>query len=50
MAANISNFRMPRSSEVPTIGLYLDQTAKYINEVLKPLGCVEITPDRKSVV
>ena len=48
MAANISNFRMPRSSEVPTIGLYLDQTAKYINEVLKPLGCVEITPSMVS--
>ena len=43
MAANISNFRMPRSSEVPTIGLYLDQTTKYINEVFKPLGCVEVT-------
>ena len=48
MAANISNFRMPRSSEVPTIGLYLDQTTKYINEVLKPLGCVEITPSMVS--
>lgn len=48
MAANISNFRMPRSSEVPTIGLYLDQTTKYINEVLRPLGCVEITPSMVS--
>ncbi len=44
MQADIKNFRMPRSAEVASIGLYLDQTTKYINEVFRPLGCVEVTP------
>lgn len=35
---------MPRAAQVPSIGLYLDQTVKYINEVLSPLGCIEVTP------
>ena len=44
MQADIKNFRMPRAAEVTSIGLYLDQTTKYINEVFRPLGCVEVTP------
>lgn len=39
----IEEFRLPRYREIPGVGLYLDQTAKYINEYLKPLGCMEIT-------
>ncbi len=35
---------MPRYREIPYIGLYLDQTVKYINVVLGPLGCIEATP------
>ncbi len=40
---SIKNFRMPRYQELPDVGLYLEQTAKYINGFLAPLGCMEIT-------
>lgn len=43
MPASIEAFRMPRYHEIPTVGLYLDQTVKYINGYLIPLGCMEIT-------
>ena len=39
----IKTFRMPRYQELPNVGLYLEQTAKYINGFLAPLGCMEIT-------
>lgn len=44
----IRNFRMPRFYELPNVGLYLDQTTKYINGFLSPLGCMEITPSMVS--
>ena len=43
MEFTIESFRMPRYRELPDVGLYLDQTVKYINRYLAPLGCVEIT-------
>lgn len=43
MSARINEFRMPRYQEIPNVGLYLDQTVKYINAYLAPLGCMEIT-------
>ena len=43
MAASIELFRLPRYRDIPDVGLYLDQTVKYINRFLLPLGCVEIT-------
>lgn len=43
MTAHIDEFRMPRYREIPDVGLYLDQTVKYINGYLAPLGCMEIT-------
>lgn len=43
MPARIDEFRMPRYRELPNVGLYLDQTVKYINTYLAPLGCMEIT-------
>lgn len=43
MPARIDEFRMPRYQEIPNVGLYLDQTVKYINSYLAPLGCMEIT-------
>lgn len=43
MAIRIEDFRMPRYREIPNMGLYLDQTIKYINQYLEPLGCMEIT-------
>ena len=38
-----SPFRLPRYEEIPDIGLYLDQTAKYINSYLESFGDMNIT-------
>ncbi len=43
MAADIEKFRLPRYEEIPDVGLYLEQTVKYINGYLEPLGCMSIT-------
>ncbi len=43
MAEKIRDFRLPRYSELPNMGLYLEQVTKYINGTLAPLGCMEIT-------
>ena len=43
MADSIKKFRLPRYKELPTVGLYLEQTTIYINSYLAPLGCIEIT-------
>jgi len=43
MAACIERFRMPRYREIPDVGLYLDQTVKYIDRYLQPLETVAIT-------
>ena len=34
---------MPRYADLPDVGLYLEQTTKYVNYVFKPLACDEIT-------
>lgn len=38
----VSQFRLPRFTEIPNVGLYLEQTTKYINGFLSPIG-FEIT-------
>lgn len=43
LADGIRAFRMPRYTELPNEGLYLEQTTKYINSYLAPLGCIELT-------
>lgn len=43
MADKIRDFRLPRFEEIPNVGFYLDQTTKYINSYLEPLGCLEVT-------
>lgn len=43
IAASISSFRLPRYHEIPTVGLYLEQTAKYISEYMAPLGDYGLT-------
>ena len=35
---SVETFRIPRFHELPDVGLYLDQTTKYINGFLSPLG------------
>lgn len=41
--AMLANYRLPRYKEIPDIGLYLEQSAKYINMQLGPLGYGELT-------
>ena len=36
-------FYLPTYKEIPSVGLYLDQTSKYINECLTDLPDVELT-------
>ena len=37
ISRSIQEFRMPRYSQIPNVGLYLEQTTKYICEQLSPL-------------
>ena len=39
----LGNFRFPKYSEIPDVGLFLEQTTKYISGVLEPLCGVSIT-------
>ena len=43
IADSIVDFHMPRYAELPGVGLYLEQTVKYINHSLEPLGYAKIT-------
>lgn len=36
------DFKLPRYNEIPNVGLYLEQTVKYINQCIEPLN-MEIT-------
>ncbi len=42
-AEKVRDFRLPRYHELPNMGLYLEQITKYINGLITPLGCPEIT-------
>ena len=42
-AKKIERFRLPRYAELPDMGLYLEQVTKYINGIIVPLGCAEMT-------
>lgn len=42
--ASIEGFHLPRYREIPNVGLYLEQTTKYIADVLAPLSEDVITP------
>ena len=43
LADAMRDFHLPRYAELPSVGLYLEQTVLYINQCLKPLGFPEIT-------
>ena len=47
LAREAQQFRLPGYQEIPNVGLYLEQTVKYLNEFLVPLGA-EITPSMVS--
>ena len=40
---SIRNFALPRYEEIPNVGLYLEQTSKYISEYLASLGDFALT-------
>ncbi len=44
IAASIADFRLPRYQQIPNVGLYLEQAAKYVCEYLAPLGEFSLTP------
>lgn len=41
--AQITDFKIPKYNEIPDVGLYLEQVAKYISEYLNPLGEFTLT-------
>ena len=47
MRFSARDYRMPRYKEIPNVGLYLEQTVKYINECLAPIE-ISITPSMLS--
>lgn len=38
MSQSIKDFQLPKYSEIPDVGLFLEQTTKYICRALEPLG------------
>ena len=43
ISCSICGFRLPRYHEIPNMGLYLEQTTKYINQCIQPLGFENVT-------
>lgn len=43
LVLSIQDFRLPKYEEIPNMGLYLDQVAKYISEFLAPLQGAALT-------
>jgi len=43
IADSVRNFRLPRYHEIPNVGLYLEQTSKYIAQCLEPVQETAIT-------
>ena len=43
MVKGIEGFRLPRYGEIPDVGLFLEQTTKYVSGVLAPLGGLTVT-------
>lgn len=43
ISMSVQNFRLPKYNEIPDVGLFLEQTTKYISDYLIPLDNVTIT-------
>ena len=43
LSRSIRDFRLPKYSEIPDVGLFLEQTTKYVSQCLAPLEGVTIT-------
>ena len=43
LSCSIRGFRLPRYHEIPDVGYYLEQTTKYVNQCIRPLGIEDVT-------
>ena len=43
ISCSMRGFRLPRYQEIPDVGLYLEQTTKYVNQCIRPLGFEDVT-------
>lgn len=43
LANGVSAFHLPKYTELPDMGLYLEQVTTYLNQLFVPLGCIELT-------
>ena len=43
ISCSVRGFRLPRYQEIPDVGLYLEQTTKYVNQCIRPLGFEDVT-------
>lgn len=43
ISCSMRGFRLPRYHEIPNVGLYLEQTTKYVNQCVQPLGFDAVT-------
>ena len=43
LTASIRNFSLPKYNEIPNVGLFLEQTSKYISYIVAPLPGINIT-------
>lgn len=43
LSCSMRGFRLPRYHEIPDVGLYLEQTTKYVNQCIRPLGFEDVT-------
>ncbi len=48
VAACAAGFALPRYAELPTVGLYLDQTVQFVNGYFRTFPGVELTPSMVS--
>ena len=43
LSCSMRGFRLPRYHDIPDVGLYLEQTTKYVNQCIRPLGIEDVT-------
>lgn len=43
ITSSIRDFRLPKYNEIPNVGLFLEQTSKYISDIVAPLSGITIT-------
>lgn len=46
--ASVQTFSLPRYEEIPDMGLYLEQTVKFVSEYLSPLQSISLTASMAS--